>query len=184
MSETVPFHSTETCRRSEFTKIRHRNVFVSQQRTRSPSSHRLCSFMLPSAGSRFSDSHLKHLHSICQQWMLLNWQSATSEIHSTAWESRFISPVTQNHCYRFSMRAHWGVETTMLPSISKGIERWQGHRRSIRALKLLCAHVEPWSCMQSQGSITAIHFPIWSSRISGASKVLCSASPGVCWSRI
>lgn len=48
-------------------------------------SHCLCSSLLPSAGTKFSNAHLKHLHSICQkQWVLLNCQSATSEIqHST-----------------------------------------------------------------------------------------------------
>lgn len=56
---------------------------------------------------------------------------------STALEPRFIRPVTQNHCYRFSMRVRWGVEMTVFPLISKGMERWQGHRRSIKILKLL-----------------------------------------------
>ena len=31
----------------------------------------------------------------------------------------------------------------VLPLISKGIERWQGHSRSVRVLKLLCADGEP-----------------------------------------
>lgn len=101
---------------------------------------------------------------------------------STALEPRFIRPVTQNHCYRFSMRVRWGVEMTVLPLISKGMERWQGHRRSIKvfetALKLLCTDAEPWSHVQWLGSIAVIHFPISSSRTPDSSKVLCSSSLG------
>lgn len=108
---------------------------------------------------------------------------------STALEPRFIRPVTQNHCYRFSMRVHWGVEMTVLPLISKGMERWQGHRRSIKvfetALKLLCTDAEPWSHVQWLGSIAVIHFPISSSRTPDSSKVLClQLQPGICQSRI
>lgn len=96
-------------------------------------------FLLPSAGSRFSNAHLKHLRSICQQGMLLNWQKCHQWNSQCNARGPLYPPVTHNHRHRFSMRVHCSVKMAMLPLISKGIERWQGHSRSIGVLKLaLC----------------------------------------------
>lgn len=152
ISQTVSFHSIETCRRSEFIQIHHWKFSLFQQCRRRAcclqQSHCLCNFCCfqQEAGLAMPTS------STCTPSVSkeCSWtdRGATSEIHSAVRETCFISLVTHNHCHRFSMRVRWRVKMAVLPLISKVIERWQGHSRSLRALKLLCAGGEPWSCKQ------------------------------------
>lgn len=147
MSQAISFHSTETCRRSEFIQTHRRNVSLLQQGTRHAcclqQSHFLCNFccLQQEAGSAMPTSSTC-APSVSDECSGTD-RSATSEIRGAMRGACFISPVTRNHRHGFSMRVPWGVKTAVVPLVSKGTERWQGHSRSIRVLKRLCADGEP-----------------------------------------